>query len=73
MKSNTEQGPVMWDLVNHDKNVLPKKLSGLVTIWQCPDVMHLGYFCDIPAKNVQPESSEEMSDKAKLGDILENK
>ena len=38
----------------------------LVTIWQCPDVMHLGYFCDIPAKNVQPESSEEMSDKAKL-------
>ena len=45
----------------------------LVTIWQCPDVMHLGYFCDIPAKNVQPESSEEMSDKAKLGDILENK
>ena len=35
--------------------------------------MHLGDFCDIPAKNVQPESSEEMSDKAKLGDILENK
>ena len=45
----------------------------LVTIWQRPDVMHLGYFCDIPAKNVQPESSEEMSDKAKLVDILENK
>lgn len=42
---------------------------GLPCTWQCPDVMHLGYFCDIPAKNVQPESSEEMSDKAKLGDI----
>lgn len=45
----------------------------LVTIWQRPDVMHLGYFCDIPAKNGQPESIEEMSDKAKLVDILENK
>ena len=45
----------------------------LVTIWQRPDVMHLGYFCDFPAKNGQPESIEEMSDKAKLVDILENK